>query len=66
MRELPDGRVVVLDSASLTLICAQAMPQHRTLVVLTNNLPAPRFLAANENFRLITCPACTWRPHRRR
>jgi DeoR/GlpR family transcriptional regulator of sugar metabolism len=56
----------VLGSASLTLICAQAMPQHRTLVVLTNNLPAPRSLAANENFRLITCPACTWRPHRRR
>src|SRR6187455_651085 len=31
IRELPEDGVVVLDSGSLTLICAQAMPKDRSL-----------------------------------
>ena len=42
--ELPEDGVVVLDSGSLTFVCAQAMPRDRALVVVTNNLPAAQFL----------------------
>lgn len=56
MRELPDNGVVVLDSGSLTLICAQAIPPDRSLVVLTNNLPAAQYLAGNENLKVISLP----------
>ena len=33
--ELPEDGVVVLDSGSLTLVCAQAMPKDRALAVVT-------------------------------
>lgn len=56
MQELPKDGVVVLDSGSLTLVCAQAMPKDRSLVVVTNNLPAAHLLAAFDNLRIITLP----------
>lgn len=52
--EVPDDGVVLLDSGSLTLVCAQAMPTDRPLVVVTNNLPAARLLAEHENLRVMT------------
>lgn len=54
--ELPEDGVVVLDSGSLTFVCAQAMPRDRALVVVTNNLPAAQFLADFENLRVFTLP----------
>jgi DeoR family fructose operon transcriptional repressor len=56
MRELPDDGVVVLDSGSLTLICAQAMSADRSLTVVTNNLPAAQYLAGSENVQVISLP----------
>ena len=50
-----DG-VVVLDSGSLTLVCAQAMPKDRALAVVTNNLPAAQYLAECDNLRIFTLP----------
>ena len=38
--ELPEDGVVILDSGSLTFVCAQAMPKDRPLALVTNNLPA--------------------------
>ena len=43
--ELPQDGVVVLDSGSLTLFCAEAMPKDRAIAVVTNNLPAALYLA---------------------
>ena len=54
--ELPDGGVMVLDSGSLTLFLAQAIPRDRSLTVVTNNLPAARHLADHEQVRVITLP----------
>ncbi len=54
--ELPPDGVVVLDSGSLTFVCAQAMPRDRPLVVVTNNLPAAQYLADYENLRVFTLP----------
>ncbi len=54
--ELPEDGVVVLDSGSLTFVCAQAMPRDRALVVVTNNLPAAQFLADYENLQVFTLP----------
>ena len=54
--ELPDDGVVILDSGSLTFVCAQAMPKDRPLVLVTNNLPAAQFLAGYENLRIMTLP----------
>src|SRR5690242_19663859 len=54
--ELPQDGVVVLDSGSLTYVCARAMPPDRTLVVVTNNLPAAHYLAGLDNLRVITLP----------
>ena len=54
--ELPDDGVVVLDSGSLTYVCARAMPRDRALVVVTNNLPAAHYLAGLDNLRVITLP----------
>lgn len=54
--ELPDDGVVVLDSGSLTLFCARALPRDRHLVVVTNNLPAAQHLADHENLRVLTLP----------
>ena len=54
--ELPDGGVMVLDSGSLTLFLAQAIPRDRSLTVVTNNLPAARYLADHEQVRVITLP----------
>ncbi|MET0693088.1 MAG: DeoR/GlpR family DNA-binding transcription regulator [Propionibacteriaceae bacterium] len=56
VQELPQDGVVVLDSGSLTLVCAQAMPKDRALVVVTNNLPAAQYLASHDNLRVITLP----------
>lgn len=56
MAELPRDGVVVLDSGSLPLFCARAMPRDRDLVVVTNNLPAAQLLAENESLRIITLP----------
>ena len=54
--ELPRDGVVVLDSGSLTLFCAQAMPKDRALAVVTNNLPAAQYLADYDNLRIFTLP----------
>ncbi len=54
--ELPEDGVIVLDSGSLTLVCAQAMPKDRSLVIVTNNLPAAQYLAEYEHLRIITLP----------
>jgi DeoR family fructose operon transcriptional repressor len=55
--ELPQDGVVVLDSGSLTLFCAQAMPKDRPLAVVTNNLPAAQYLAGCDNLlRIFTLP----------
>jgi DeoR family fructose operon transcriptional repressor len=54
--ELPQDGVVVLDSGSLTLFCAQAMPRDRDLVVVTNNLPAAQYLADFDNLQIFTLP----------
>ncbi len=56
VEELPEDGVVVLDSGSLTFVCAQAMPRDRQLVVVTNNLPAAQFLADYDNLRIFTLP----------
>jgi DeoR family fructose operon transcriptional repressor len=56
MAELPRDGVVVLDSGSLTLVCAQAMPRDRALVIVTNNLPAAQYLAGYDNLSIITLP----------
>jgi DeoR family fructose operon transcriptional repressor len=56
VEELPEDGVVVLDSGSLTFFCAQAMPTDRSLVVVTNNLPAAQYLADFENLRIFTLP----------
>ncbi len=54
--ELPEDGVVLLDSGSLTFVCAQAMPKDRPLVVVTNNLPAAQYLADYEDLRIFTLP----------
>ena len=56
LEELPEDGVVVLDSGSLTLFCAQAMPKDRALAVVTNNLPAAQYLADYDNLRIFTLP----------
>lgn len=56
VKELPDDGVVILDSGSLTLICAQALPTDRPLVIVTNNLPAAQYLAAHSALQVITLP----------
>lgn len=56
MDELPEDGVMVLDSGSLTLVTAQAIPADRSLTVVTNNLPAARYLADLEHVRVITLP----------
>jgi DeoR family fructose operon transcriptional repressor len=56
VHELPEDGVVILDSGSLTFVCAQAMPKDRPLVLVTNNLPAAQFLAGYENLRIMTLP----------
>lgn len=54
--ELPEDGVVILDSGSLTFVCAQALPKDRELVVVTNNLPAAQLLADCDSIRVITLP----------
>jgi DeoR family transcriptional regulator, fructose operon transcriptional repressor len=54
--ELPDDGVVILDSGSLTYVCARAMPRDRALVVVTNNLPAAHYLVGLDNLQVITLP----------
>jgi DeoR family fructose operon transcriptional repressor len=54
--ELPDDGVLVLDSGSLTLFIAQAVPRDAVLTVVTNNLPGARHLADYPNVRVITLP----------
>lgn len=54
--ELPEDGVVILDSGSLTFVCAQAFPRDRGLVVVTNNLPAAQLLADGSGIRVITLP----------
>ena len=49
--ELPEDGVVILDSGSLTFVCAQVIPPDRNLTVVTNNLPAAQFLADNPNLQ---------------
>ncbi|WP_344801242.1 DeoR/GlpR family DNA-binding transcription regulator [Microlunatus ginsengisoli] len=56
MTELPEDGVLILDSGSLTYVCARAMPRDRALTVVTNNLPAAHYLAGLENLRVITLP----------
>lgn len=52
--ELPEDGVVILDSGSLNYVCATAMPRDRSLVVVTNNLPAAHYLAGLDNLTVIT------------
>jgi DeoR family fructose operon transcriptional repressor len=54
--ELPDDGVVILDSGSLTFVCAQAMPTDRPLTLVTNNLPAARYLASRSAMTIMTLP----------
>jgi DeoR family fructose operon transcriptional repressor len=54
--EVPEDGVVILDSGSLTFVCAQVLPTDRALVVVTNNLPAARMLAEHDNLRIMTLP----------
>lgn len=54
--ELPEDGVVILDSGSLTFVCAQELPRDRGLVVVTNNLPAAQLLADSDSVRVITLP----------
>jgi DeoR family fructose operon transcriptional repressor len=54
--ELPDDGVVILDSGSLTFVCAQLMPEDRPLTLVTNNLPAARFLAGRTRMTIMTLP----------
>lgn len=56
IEELPDDGVVVLDSGSLTYVCAQMLPDDRPLVVVTNSLPAAQLLSGQTNIRLLTLP----------
>ncbi len=54
--ELPEDGVVIVDSGSLTLFCAQHIPPDRTFTVVTNNLPAAQFLAENTKLAIMTLP----------
>ncbi|SDU85269.1 transcriptional regulator, DeoR family [Microlunatus sagamiharensis] len=54
--ELPHDGVLVLDSGSLTLFAAQAVPRDAVLTVVTNNLPAARHLADHPGVQVITLP----------
>jgi DeoR family transcriptional regulator, fructose operon transcriptional repressor len=54
--ELPDDGVVILDSGSLTFVCAQLMPTDRPLTLVTNNLPAARYLAGHTKLQIMTLP----------
>jgi DeoR family fructose operon transcriptional repressor len=54
--ELPDDGVVILDSGSLTFVCAQLMPTDRPLTLVTNNLPAARYLAGRTRMQIMTLP----------
>ena len=56
IQELPHDGVVILDSGSLTYVCARVVPHDRFLVVVTNNLPAAQYLAGYDNLRVITLP----------
>ena len=56
IEEIPEDGVVVLDSGSLTYVCAQMLPVDRPLVVVTNNLPAAQLLSGQDNIRLLTLP----------
>ena len=54
--ELPEDGVVILDSGSLTFVCAQLMPTDRALTLVTNNLPAARYLAGHTKLQILTLP----------
>ena len=54
--EIPEDGVVILDSGSLTFVCAQVLPTDPALVVVTNNLPAPRMLADHDNLWIMRLP----------
>ncbi len=54
--ELPEDGVVILDSGCLTFVCAQLMPTDRPLTLVTNNLPAARYLAGNSKLQIMTLP----------
>jgi DeoR family fructose operon transcriptional repressor len=56
VEELPEDGVVILDSGSLTFVCAQLMPADRPLTLVTNNLPAARFLAGRTRMTIMTLP----------
>lgn len=56
VEELPDDGVVILDSGSLTFVCAQLMPVDRALTLVTNNLPAARYLAGRTRMQIMTLP----------
>ena len=54
--ELPEDGVVILDSGSLTFVCAQLLPTDRRLTLVTNNLPAARYLAGRTRMQIMTLP----------
>jgi DeoR family transcriptional regulator, fructose operon transcriptional repressor len=54
--EILEDAVSILDSGSLTFVCAEALPRDRALVVVTNNLRAARLLAEHDNLRIMTLP----------
>jgi DeoR family fructose operon transcriptional repressor len=56
VEELPDDGVVILYSGSLTFVCAQLMPIDRALTLVTNNLPAARYLAGRTRMQIMTLP----------
>lgn len=56
VEELPTDGVVILDSGSLTFVCAQMVPRDRALTVVTNNLPAAQLLADSPSLRIMTLP----------
>lgn len=54
--ELPEDGVVIMDSGSLTFVCAQLLPTDRRLTLVTNNLPAARYLAGRTQMQIMTLP----------
>lgn len=54
--EIPDDGVLLLDSGSMTLEVADQLPAGRSLVVVTNSLPAAALLAARPGFTVLALP----------
>ena len=56
LEELPTDGVVLLDSGALTLVLAAMFPEDRSLMVVTNNLPAVRLLSPKPLLTVLALP----------